>query len=376
MPDPLDTIALLRRFPGLRARLPWLPLGEWPTAVEPLAELARACGGGAELWVKREDRASPRYGGNKVRTLEVMFGQARAADARRIWSTGGYGSNHALAAALHAPAAGLASGALLWPQPPTDTAAHNLESLMSTGAAVRALWSPASLPFAIWRASRGRIDGERAHVMVPGGATPYGTLAHVSAAIELAEQIEAGACPAPARIVLAVGSTCTTAGLLVGLRVAARLGLAFGPGRAPVPPITAVRVTPWPITSRTAIARLAGATAALLASHVGDVAALDRRDLAAGVEVEPRYLAGGYGRPLAAGRDARTRFLDAGGPALDQVYSEKSGACLLALARADHRGPLLYWATRSSAPLPRATDEQLATAPRRMQRWLRLPRRS
>ena len=57
--------------------------------------------------------------------------------------------------------------------------------------------------------------------MPPGGATPIGTFGALSAAFELAEQIEAGLAPRTARIVLAVGSTCTTAGLLAGIALAA-----------------------------------------------------------------------------------------------------------------------------------------------------------
>ncbi len=52
--------------------------------------------------------------------------------------------------------------------------------------------------------------------MPPGGATPIGTMGALGAAFELAEQIEAGLAPPPRRIVLAIGSACTTAGLLAG----------------------------------------------------------------------------------------------------------------------------------------------------------------
>lgn len=53
---------------------------------------------GAPFFIKRDDVSSPIYGGNKVRTLEALFGRARAAGVRRIYSTGAFGSNHALAA--------------------------------------------------------------------------------------------------------------------------------------------------------------------------------------------------------------------------------------------------------------------------------------
>jgi D-cysteine desulfhydrase len=363
----LESVALLRHFPRLVDRTPWVMLGTWPTPVEPLPELARAFGCDP-IWVKREDLSSPRFGGNKVRTLEGLFGQARAAGATRLWTTGAYGSNHAVAMALHGPLAGMATGSLLFPQPPTRTAALNLLALLATDCEVRDLPHAAALPLGMLALRRA---DPRPFVMLPGGATPRGALGAVSAGLELAEQIEAGLCPAPRTIVLAVGSTCTTAGLLCGLRLAARLGLAFGPGRAPVPHIVAVRVTPWPITSTPTIAALARATSALLTQRIGAVGRFAYAELGAGVTVERRYFAGGYGKPLPAGGEVGRRFSAAGGPPVDQVYTEKSAACLIERARRRAPGPTLFWATRSSVAPPPAPAAAVAAAPPAMRRWLR-----
>src|SRR5439155_1555742 len=60
----------------IRAALAPCSLGQWPTPLEPVPPaLARALGLEA-LWVKREDRSSPRYGGNKVRGLEFLLAGA------------------------------------------------------------------------------------------------------------------------------------------------------------------------------------------------------------------------------------------------------------------------------------------------------------
>jgi D-cysteine desulfhydrase len=93
-----------------------------------------------------------------------------------------------------------------------------------------------------------------------------GALGYVSAALELAEQIEAGVLPPPRRIVVGIGSTCTTAGLLVGLDLARRLGIGF---RNAEPELVAVRVTPWPVTSRFRILGLAERTARVVAALAG-----------------------------------------------------------------------------------------------------------
>ncbi len=73
------TFALARAFPG-PAALPWTTVGMWPTAVEPMDALARELGLAAgQLWIKREDLSGGVYGGNKLRSLEPLLGEAQAA---------------------------------------------------------------------------------------------------------------------------------------------------------------------------------------------------------------------------------------------------------------------------------------------------------
>jgi 1-aminocyclopropane-1-carboxylate deaminase/D-cysteine desulfhydrase-like pyridoxal-dependent ACC family enzyme len=368
MPSP---IALFRRFPELEAAVPWTVLGQWPTPVEPLTGVQRALGCGP-VDVKREDRSSTAFGGNKVRTLEGLFGVAIDHGADRIWTTGAYGSNHACAMALHAEQAGIECGAVVFPQPPGDSSCANFLALASTRCRIVRLWNVTALPFAmlsLWRDYR--RGGERPYLMTPGGAIPAGALGHVSGAIEFAEQIEAGECPAPRQVVLACGSTCTTAGLMVGFQLAARLGIGFGAGKAPVPDIVAVRVTPWPITTATNITMLARATSRMLVRTIGVTGDFDYRTLRRMVRVDTRFFGAGYGRPTTAGAEARKLFAEGGGPPLDQVYSEKSGAAVIAMLRENQPGPIVYWATRTSVPLPEPNPAQRAAIDPGIQRWLR-----
>jgi D-cysteine desulfhydrase len=354
--------SLFRHLPALEGAVPWVRLGDWPTPVEAHGALGRALG--CELWIKREDRSSAVYGGNKVRTLEAMYGQAQASGARTMWATGAYGSNHAVATVMHAPAAGMRAGAILFPQPRSRPARENLSALLAARPEVVQLPTIAMLPFAM---SRVRRAGD-AYVMTPGGATPEGTFGAMSAAIELAEQVARGDCPAPERIVVATGSTCTTAGLLAGVRVAAALGLGFTPQTVPL--ISAVRVTPWPVTDPWRIALLASGTLTLLRRLLGrTLVEPDVGRLRAGLDVDPSQIRSGYGKITARGERVRQLFAQHAGPPLDVVYSAKSAAGLAAIAP-QTRGPVLFWATKSSAPLPRATDDDLARAPAAIRRWL------
>lgn len=352
-------------FPAVGKGHPFVDLGVWPTPVEDAAALCDARSAPArDVWIKRDDLSSPVYGGNKVRTLEVLFGQARASGQQRVYASGAYGSNHALATALHAPRAGLEAGALLFPQPYSEAARENLQAVLTLRPRVR--WLP-HWSFLPWALLSTRQRDRKAAVMVPGGATPVGALGYVSAAFELARQVEQGAMPAPATIVLPVGSTCTTAGLLVGLRAAARLGI----GWSRAPRIVAVRVTPWPVTDPWRIAWFARATATLLHRRTGHrvFEAPSLAALRAGVEVDRRFLGRGYGEPTTAGLEAIGRFALLG-YTLDTTYSAKAGAALVDRLRAGRDAkPVLFWATKSSAALPPAAP--WADPPTSVRRWLR-----
>jgi len=356
-------------FPKLSERLSRVELGAFPTPVESLRALARELGAGeSDPWIKRDDISSEIYGGNKVRTLELLFGQARARGHSRVLATGAFGSNHALATALHAPRVGLSPGALLFPQPVSEAAFVNLRALAASGAQLHALphWSAFPLGLA-WT----RLRHEASYVMVPGGATPLGALGYVSAGLELGRQVAAGLLPAPRRIVVAVGSTCTSAGLLVGLSLAARLRVGLEP--ATLPRLTSVRVSPWPVTSRLRILHLAARTAQLLRELGGsEVPRLDSAALGARFEVDGRYLGPGYGEPSAAGRQAEALWQRLALPALDGTYSAKSAARLVFGLRAREAGPVLFWSTKSSVPLPiaSAAEASLGRAPLRIRAWL------
>ena len=361
--------AVLARFPALAERLRLASLGVWPTPVEPLTELARELGHpSASLFVKRDDRSSPVYGGNKVRTLDVLFGEALSRGLPRVVATGAYGSNHALATVLHAPRVGLVPEVALFPQPATRASAQALAATLAHAAKVTDVFHWATLPFRIGAlVLRARRPDDRALVMMPGGATRLGALGYVLAAFELAEQVRSGAMPEPRTVFVGVGSNATSAGLVLGFVLAARAGL----GITRAPELVAVRVTPWPVTSRIRILGLAVRTSRLLAERSGDPSAVvEARDLAPFLRVDGRHLGRGYAHPTKDGLAAIDLFQRLGLFELDTTYSAKAASAFLAAVRRNEPGPLLYWSTRSTAPLPCVPPGALEGAPRRMRAWL------
>jgi D-cysteine desulfhydrase len=375
-----ETRPLFEIWPALEPQLGFLALGDFPTPIEPLDRLVGASEPfAANTYVKRDDLSSPLYGGNKVRTLEPLLGQARREGDGWVVATGAYGSNHAVATALHAHRAGFRAGVALFPQPLSDTAIANLRVSVTQADEIVDLPHWSLLPWFMWRRTHGGgARRARAFVMPPGGAIPRGCLGFLSAGLELAQQVDRGLMPAPDEVVIALGSTCSTAGLLVGLRLAARLGLGWGRASARrseasraegAPLLVAVRVTPWPVTSAVRVVGLALRVSRWLAALTGSpLLELSRSELGQGLRVDGSQLGSGYGKPTAAGLAAIERL----GPfatALDTTYSAKSAAALL--ARCEQPSAVrLFWSTKSSVPLPPVPSERLAAAPERMQRWL------
>ncbi len=351
---------MFRWLPKLR--IPWVRLGDWPTPIEKIFVDQRP------IWVKCEGASSPLYGGNKVRTLEAWLGHARAAGFRKIWAMGAYGSNHAIATILHARAVGLDAGAILFPQPHSEWAEENLSAMVATGADLMRLRSVIEVPFAGLRIAR---RDRHAIVMPPGGATPVGTFGAMSAAFEVVEQVHAGIAPPPTRIVVAIGSTCTSAGLLAGFSLAHAIGA--WPWSVPI--VHAVRVTPWPVTSRVRTAHLALRSLQRIAQLGGPRNEIGLAQLVRRLVVDGDELGSGYGVVTRDCDRAMRRLANAGAPRLDGVYSGKAAAALLRLhGGAATRGAaaeaeaIMLWSTKSTVRLPPASD--LRGAPAALREWL------
>jgi 1-aminocyclopropane-1-carboxylate deaminase/D-cysteine desulfhydrase-like pyridoxal-dependent ACC family enzyme len=325
---------LVERFPGLERRLPMVRLGRFPTPVEEAGELAKALALTA-LWVKRDDRSGELYGGNKVRKLELLLGRARADHRGWVATAGAWGSHHVLATTLLSRSLGIRVAAVLCPQPPT---AHVRETLLCThgsGAAIVAVPSPFAVPPVLAAEAVRR----RAMLIPPGGSSPLGALAFAGAALELAAQVAAGDCPAPERIYVALGSSGTMAGLLVG---AALAGLETE--------IVGVRVTERYMTGEAIVAGLANRAAGLLRRLAPTAPAL--RFARHSVTVLHDQIGEGYGHPTDRAGEAEALAREHAGLTLDPTYTAKAMAGLIAdIRRRPPAGPILFWSTLSSVDL-------------------------
>src|SRR5256885_7762576 len=129
----------------IRATLAPCRLGDWPTPLERAAALGGAVGI-AELTVKREDRSSARYDGNKVRALEFLLAGARPGTV--FVTLGGTGSAHRLATAVHAPVVAGCAVLAQFPQPDTATCRPVAAACRARAALVVRAGGKGSLPLA------------------------------------------------------------------------------------------------------------------------------------------------------------------------------------------------------------------------------------
>jgi 1-aminocyclopropane-1-carboxylate deaminase/D-cysteine desulfhydrase-like pyridoxal-dependent ACC family enzyme len=321
--DP-PVIPLVRRYPAL-ASIPRVPLGEYPTPVES----ARFPDLTAPLWIKRDDLASAALGGNKVRALEYLLAGVQPGEV--LLTGGGEGSTHVLATAVHASRLRARVHAVRWRHEMHDIArdiamraarecAAIETSATPLGGILRALALRAG---ALWAGRRGR--------WIPfGGTSPLGILGHVNAALELADQVEAGELPMPSRVVVPLGTGGTAAGLALGFVAAGMRTRVIG-----------ARVVPRIVTGRARVVWLARSTARWVRRTTGVALPAVTRDA---VHVAHEAYGGAYGRasPLAA--DAAVAMERAMGLRLDATYSAKAFAIALRVARAED-GVTLFWST-------------------------------
>ena len=206
-------------YPGLEA-IPWVELGDFPTPVERLADLGREMSF-PSLWVKRDDRSSSVYGGNKVRKLEWVLADARAKGRRSLLAVGGTGSNQVLATAIYGKSLGFDVTGLVFDQPNADYVRRNL--LLDHRLGVKFRHAPNTPVLLIYFAATYAVDyitGGKPYYVPAGASSPVGGLGYVNAAFEIMDQVRSGVLPEPDYVVVAAGSLGTASGLQLGFILA------------------------------------------------------------------------------------------------------------------------------------------------------------
>jgi L-cysteate sulfo-lyase len=193
-----------------------LALGAFPTPLEDAPRLAAALGLD-QLWIKRDDLIGPGGGGNKARKLRYTCAEALGAGAKTLITVGAPQSNHARATAAVAARLGLGCVLVLDGDAP-ETLTGNL--LLDRLAGAEIVWAGQKplIEVAAEEAAR-----RTASFLIPfGGSSRTSVRAYVECARELEQQAEFD------RVVVAVGSGATMAGLVEGLGADRVLGFDTG----------------------------------------------------------------------------------------------------------------------------------------------------
>jgi len=340
-------LALFRAYPAARGKLPRAEFVQTPTPVDAL-ELDRSGLAGAKLYVKHDERSCPAYGGNKPRKLEFVIGDALERGARTLVTTGGLGTNHGLATTILGAAAGLKTILVLVHQPVTEAVRKNLLLQASYGARQVYGANVAGAAMQTLRVLAGALlRGDRPVLVPTGGSSACGNLGLVSAGLELAEQVRAGALPEPEQVYVPVGSGGTLAGLVLGLRLAGLRARALG--------VLVTDILP-PAPAR--LARAARRTLSLLRGADPSVPglAIDRSDFC----LVKSELGAGYGAPTPAAVQA-VELAAGAGLSLDLTYAGKCLAAILNRARRKELGPgpILFWNTYNAVDVALGAPRQI-----------------
>lgn len=335
----------IREAKQLLSALPRRPLGFYPTPLHRLDRLSEELG--VELYLKRDDLSGVNlFGGNKIRKLEYILGDACRQGCRAAITYGATQSNHAMQTAAACRRCGIRPilylVCVVEPDPRQLRANLLLDHIFGAEVHLVPLRPGETEEQAEARAARMgacrarelRDAGTPCRDIPMGGAEPLGSVGFAGGWVELREQLEALGISAD-WVCHATGTGGTLAGLAAGRAL-------LGDSTALLP--VAVSAKDPDYEARTAA--LANQALALL----GAEERVEAGDLAAARE----YYAPGYEVPNATGNDAVRLLARTEGILLDTVYSGKAFGGMLAEIRRGRipRGSrVVFWHTGGAAAL-------------------------
>lgn len=321
--------------PDWLAALPTVPLGHWPTPLEPLPRLTAELGG-PQIWIKRDDCSGLATGGNKTRKLEYLFADAQQHGADTIVSYGAVQSNHARQTAAACAKLGIECHLLL-----SRRVDRSDQNYMRNGNMLfNHLLNAHIHTFELDDFEEGRLNilntleqqGKTVYQIPAGGSNAIGALGYSRCINELMWQAPF----TPTQIVHASASAGTQAGLVFG-NAAQDYGV----------DILGINVFhPDPDTLRQR-------TAGLLRSMQDRFSAVQSVEKLP-IHINHAYFGDAYGQPTRASLDAIKMFASLEGILLDPVYSSKAAAGLIdqvALGNFDRHEHVVFIHTGGAAAL-------------------------
>jgi L-cysteate sulfo-lyase len=326
------------------AQFPRVKLCQAPTPLELLPNLTKALGG-PQIWMKRDDLTGMGLGGNKVRKLEFLAGEAVAQGADHLVTQGAVQSNHVRQTAAVAMKLGMRCTAVLEHRIETNDPAYlgSGNVLLDKIMGVELQYRPGGSDMQAAIDEVGAViqhAGGKPYVIPGGGSNPVGATGYAAVAAELVQQTNEMGLRVD-RLVHATGSAGTQAGLVAGLHAMSSPIRVLGIGvRNPKD------------KQEAAVLKLARATLERLG--------VDRELPAEAVEANCDYVGPGYGRPTPGMIEAVQMLARTEGIFLDPVYSGKGMAGLIDLVRTGaftQRENVVFLHTGGAAGLFGYTDQ-------------------
>lgn len=291
-------------------RTPRVSLVKSVTPLEECPNLAQDVGV-ASLYVKRDDVQTIGGGGNKLRKLEFLLADALNKGCNTIITMGGPQSNHARLTAICANLFGLRSILVLGGEQQKEYRGNLL--LDNLAGAKLVFCNTHDLREIEEKMEHVASETPGAYVIPSGGATPLGAFGYLKGFVELLEQASYLQHSVD-RIVLAVGSGGTFAGLLLGKYLT----------RSPIK-ITGISVSRTVEEIRSRVTSFVAKAAELLGQEV----LLPPEE----VDVYDNYIGPGYGIPSDDSIVAIKKALLKEGFLLDPIYTGKAFAGLCGLVK-------------------------------------------
>jgi D-cysteine desulfhydrase len=310
--------------PPAIAALPRFRLFDGPSPLQPLPRFSAALGGGADVWMKREDLLPLAFGGNKLRNLEFLVGAALADNADVLVTSGRRWSNHCRLTAAAGAVGGLAVHLVLsGPRAPVPGPNERLDHLLGAILHVSTTGERADREALVEEVlATLRADGRRPYLVPVGGSGPIGAAGQVLGGLEMADQARSLEI-VPRTVVLPSATGGTQAGLLVGLRLA---GLDTR--------VAGIAVASPPAELVPVIVRLLDGLTPLAGIRVDPVE----------IDLDAGFLGPAYGVPTPAAAEAAELLARTEGILVDPIYTAKALAALVDGVRSSRlSGTIVFW---------------------------------
>lgn len=334
----------IKHAQSLLEKMPRVKLGFFPTPVHKLEKLSKKLG--VELYLKRDDLTGINvYGGNKMRKLEFLLGDAISQGAKYVITFGATQSNHAMQTATACRICDLKPILFLLSivTPDENDLRGNMLLDKIVGAEVNIVSSEGKPIFEGLKLSRLQSEkrireleeqGHKCYVIPAGGASPVGTIGFISGFVELMDQMNKMDIQLD-YIGHASGSGGTLAGLAAGKKLVESKTN-----------ILSFRVSEKPKEHPETVASLANDALNLLG--------VDKMVNPDDLNFDSNYLGEGYEIPTDASTEALKLLARTEGILIDPVYTAKAFSGLLDYIRKGiipEGSKILFWHTGGTTAL-------------------------